>query len=304
MYKRKRKADAIANGEETLEESKNGDDVKLARASRDAYTNKQRVLILASRGITARYRYLLEDLKKLIPHHKKDSKLDSKNDVQSVNEIAEIKSCNQSLYLECRKRQDLYMYLGRTPNGPSAKFHVVNVHTMDELKLTGNCMLGSRPLLNFDSKFDSAPHWQLMRRLLGDCFGTPLGHPKSKPFVDRIMSFMVVKNNIWVRNFQIVDKTDSKESSASAKVESHLVEIGPRMVLIPIRIFSGSLGGVTLYQNAAYVSPNTERAALLKRKANAYEAKQQRMRVGKERKEDYVTEYDELEGLQMFKGED
>ena len=43
-----------------------------------AYINKQRVLIIASRGITARYRHFLEDLKKLIPHHKKDNKLDSK----------------------------------------------------------------------------------------------------------------------------------------------------------------------------------------------------------------------------------
>ena len=25
------------------------------------------------------------------------------------------------------------------------------VHTMDELKLTGNCLLGARPLLSFDS---------------------------------------------------------------------------------------------------------------------------------------------------------
>lgn len=40
------------------------------------------------------------------------------------------------------------------------RFHVLNVHTMDELKLTGNSMLGSRPLLNFDAKFDQTPHWQ------------------------------------------------------------------------------------------------------------------------------------------------
>ena len=37
---------------------------------------------------------------------------------------------------------------------------MLNVHTMDELKLTGNSMLGSRPLLNFDAKFDQTPHWQ------------------------------------------------------------------------------------------------------------------------------------------------
>ena len=144
------------------------------------YTNKQRVLILSSRGITARYRHLMEDLKKLIPHHKKDNKLDAKGDIHVVNEIAELKSCNQVLYLETKKNQDLYMYLGKTPLGPSVKFHVANVHTMDELKLTGNCMIGSRPLLNFDASFDSQPHLQLLKskfcevpRVLMKCKLTP-----------------------------------------------------------------------------------------------------------------------------------
>ena len=167
-----------------------------SRTTGTAYNNKQRVLLIASRGITARYRYLLEDLKKLIPHHKTDTKLDDKGDIQAVNEIADMKSCNQVIYLETRKHQDLYMYLGKTPHGPSVKFHVVNVHTMDELKLTGNCMIGSRPLLNFDSSFEKTPHLQLMKQLLSDAFGTPLGHPKSKPFVDRVMSFFLVKNNV------------------------------------------------------------------------------------------------------------
>lgn len=39
------------------------------------YTNKQRVLVFSTRGITARYRHLMEDFKKLIPHHKKESKV-------------------------------------------------------------------------------------------------------------------------------------------------------------------------------------------------------------------------------------
>jgi ribosome biogenesis protein BRX1 len=163
---------------------------------RELYSNKQRILVVASRGITARYRHLLEDFKKLMPHHKKDNKLDSKGDIRMVNEIAEMKSCNQVLYLETRKHQDLYMFLGKSPQGPSAKFQVVNIHTMDELKLTGNCMLGSRPLLNFDLTFESLPHFQVLKQILSDAFGTPLGHPKSKPFVDRVMSFFVIKNNI------------------------------------------------------------------------------------------------------------
>jgi len=59
-----------------------------------------------------------------------------------------------------------------------------------------------------------------------------------------------------------VDKTESTTSQDSM----NLVEIGPRMVLIPIRIFSGSLGGATLYQNPAFVTPNKERSTMKKNK--------------------------------------
>src|SRR3569832_1241489 len=115
------------------------------------YRIKQRCLVLCSRGVTARYRHLLEDLRTLNPHHKKESKLDP-GDIgmgRAINEIAEMKSCNTVLFLECRKRQDAYMWLGRVggqSSGPSVKFHVSNIHTMDELRLTGNCMKGSRPV--------------------------------------------------------------------------------------------------------------------------------------------------------------
>jgi hypothetical protein len=39
------------------------------------YTNKQRVLVFSTRGITARYRHLMDDIRKLLPHHKKDVKV-------------------------------------------------------------------------------------------------------------------------------------------------------------------------------------------------------------------------------------
>jgi ribosome biogenesis protein BRX1 len=185
---RARPAAVVSAGDETAEGT--------MATSRSQYTNRQRILVIASRGINARYRHLLEDLKKLLPHHKKDNKLDVKNNVQAINEIAEINSCNQVLYLECRKKQDLFLHLAHTPSGPSVKFHVVNIHTMDELKLTGNAMLGSRPLLDFDKKFDLTPQMKLIKSLLTDAFGTPNGHPKSKPFVDRVMCFYLLKNNI------------------------------------------------------------------------------------------------------------
>jgi len=175
---------------------------ELAFQSDGRYHNKQRCLILCSRGVTSRFRHLLEDLRTLIPHHKKDSKLDaSKSDSGgiggAVNDIAEIRGCNSVLFLECRKRQDAYLWLSHTntngsggnANGPSAKFLVENIHTMDEMRLTGNCMKGSRPVLSFDTNFDQREELKLLKCLFTDVFGTPRGHPKSKPFVDRVMGF-------------------------------------------------------------------------------------------------------------------
>ena len=167
------------------------------------YRNKQRCLVLCSRGVTARYRHLLEDIRTLLPHHKKDAKLEpGKGQTggigRAVNEIAEMKSCNSVLFLECRKRADCYMWLGHTPHGPSAKLHISNIHTMDELRLTGNCMKGSRPVLSFDESFNRVPHLKLLKALLIDVFGTPRGHPKSKPFVDRVMAFYYADNKVSV----------------------------------------------------------------------------------------------------------
>ena len=157
------------------------------------YRNKQRCLVLCSRGVTARYRHLLEDLRTLMPHHKKESKLDPGEEGagRAVNDIAEMRSCNTVLFLECRKRQDAYLWMGGvgTNVGPSVRFHVSNIHTMDELRLTGNCMKGSRPILTFDSNFEQLGHLKLLKELFVDIWGIPRGHPKSKPFVDRIMAF-------------------------------------------------------------------------------------------------------------------
>lgn len=266
---------------------------------------KRRCLVLCSRGVTARYRHLLEDIRNLLPHHKKDAKLDVGKAGyvgRAVNEIAELKSCNSVLFLECRKRADCYMWLSETPQGPSVKFHISNVHTMDELRLTGNCMKGSRPILSFDESFGRIPHLQLLKVLLIKVFGTPKGHPKSKPFVDRVMAFYYADQKIWVRNYQILE-----EQAANAKevaqmkhndgLSTSLVEIGPRFVMTPIRIFGGSFGGQTLYQNLHFVSPNELRSQRLKLLGNAYNERKKAEAQRKERQSKIVLPEDPLNSV-------
>ena len=89
----------------------------------------------------------------MIPNTKKESKINRKDATQVIDEIAFEKSCNNLMFFEQRKQKDLFMWMSKSPAGPSAKFMVTNIHTSDELKLTGNCLKFSRPLLSFDKGF-------------------------------------------------------------------------------------------------------------------------------------------------------
>lgn len=89
-------------------------------------STKQRVLVLSSRGVTYRQRHLLNDLAAMLPHGRKDAKMDSKSKLYHLNEVAELYNCNNILYFEARKRQDLYCWMAKAPNGPSVKMHVQN----------------------------------------------------------------------------------------------------------------------------------------------------------------------------------
>jgi len=233
------------------------DDAPAAKIKK--WTNKQRVLVFCQRGIDYRGRHLMLDLRSLLPHSRADSKLDRKDEVNVVNEVCEMKNCNKCIFFQMRKKQDLYLWMSCIPHGPSAKFLVENIHTMDELKLTGNCLKGSRPILAFDKAFDGAAHNRLLKEMFTQIFSTPNLHPKSKPFFDHVFSFSIVDNRIWFRNYQIVSQADFS-----------LTEIGPRFVLNPIRIFSGSFGGSTIYENPHYVTPNEHRHRVKKMAAQKY----------------------------------
>ncbi|TVY47298.1 Ribosome biogenesis protein [Lachnellula occidentalis] len=257
--------------------------------------NKQRVLILSSRGITYRHRHLLNDLASLLPHSRKDAKLDTKSKLYQLNELAELYNCNNVFFFEARKGKDLYLWMSKAPNGPTVKMHMQNLHTMEELHFTGNCLKGSRPLLSFDASFDKEPHLRVLKELFMHIFGVPKGARKAKPFVDHVMGFTLADGKIWIRNYQISETEPSKVSTSSdgtdakpkvkknadgKETEISLVEIGPRFVLTPIVIQEGSFGGPIIYENKEFVSPNQVRSEIRTKKAGRYN---QRAEQGVER---------------------
>jgi len=231
------------------------------------WRNKQRTLVFASRGVTARFRHLCEDVKKLLPHHKPEPKFDKRASLHEINEICELKSCNNAIFFEGRKGKDLYMYMARVPTGPTIKFQVHNIHTTAEVRLAGNCLLGSRPVLYFDDNFNHSSFLKLIKEMIIQTMGTPRNHPKSKPFHDHVMSFYYLDRKIWFRHYQINPETPDFVDDPERQ---QLTEIGPRMVLEPMRIMSGSFAGNTLYLNPYYWSPTKLRAFHNRQKAMPY----------------------------------
>ncbi|KAH7544172.1 hypothetical protein JRO89_XS15G0121200 [Xanthoceras sorbifolium] len=282
------------------------------------FRNKEKVLVTCSRRINYRYRHLMLNVVSLLPHCKKDNKVESKSSKgATLNELVELKSCSSCLFFECRKHKDLYLWMAKCPNGPSVKFLVNAVHTMEELKLTGNHLKGSRPLLTFSSNFDNNAHWKLIKEIIIQIFGTPKEHRKSKPYHDHVFVFSIVDDHIWFRNYQVeidshfhlgtgkddddgalisffhmgeivsdivgilsdsalqitVPHNESDKVVRGGLDKMTLIEVGPRFCLNPIKIFGGSFGGPTLYENPFYVSPNQIRALEKKQKAGKYAKK-------------------------------
>ncbi|RYC57580.1 hypothetical protein CHU98_g8633 [Xylaria longipes] len=256
--------------------------------------NKQRVLILTSRGVTYRHRHLLKDLASMMPHGRVDAKYDQKKKLGELNELAV--SVPFAIVLGFWTNA----LLSKAPNGPTCKFLVSNIHTMEELAFSGNCLKGSRPILSFDKSFDSEPHLQVIKQLFLQIMGVPPLQKRSKPFIDHVLSFSVADGRIFMRVYQVQETELSKRDGAEGEevaeegkkrksrhvekeLDISLLEIGPRCVLQPIIIQEGSFGGALLYENKHFVSPNQVRADMRRKGAskNNYRAEQNMNRQSK-----------------------
>lgn len=260
------------------------------------WTNKQRVLVFSSRGSGPRYRYLMEDFKAMIPHSKSEPKFDKNLDMREINDICEMRSCNNAVYFEHHKSRYCYIYFAGMPAGPTVKFQVYSVHTLEESKLSGNCLKGSRPLLHFDSAFndESQPELTVMRNMFQRVFGVPRNHPKSKPFFDHVMGFYWIDGKVWIRHYQISPVSPDYLDNPEYQI---LTEIGPRFVLEPVLILNGSFSGNVIYKNTGFKTPaQIMRDARRSQGEEAREAEAQTVQSRK-RKEEAMAEPDHIDEL-------
>eukprot|EP00359_Climacostomum_virens_P002870 CAMPEP_0204911662 /NCGR_PEP_ID=MMETSP1397-20131031/9968_1 /ASSEMBLY_ACC=CAM_ASM_000891 /TAXON_ID=49980 /ORGANISM="Climacostomum Climacostomum virens, Strain Stock W-24" /LENGTH=221 /DNA_ID=CAMNT_0052082303 /DNA_START=47 /DNA_END=709 /DNA_ORIENTATION=- len=221
----------------------------------------------------------MNDLISLLPHSKKEAKVEKHFQISSLVELAEMHSCTSVLYIESRKMFN-FLWMAAGPEGPSVKFLLQNVHTSQELRLTGNCVKYSRPLLTFGPEFEAEPHYQLIKQLLAQTFATPRYHPKSKAFHDHSIHFAVADGKIWVRHYEIVKQPD----------DVALIEIGPRFVMTPVKMLGGIMSGKSFFTDTVAIPS--------KRPKQTYEQKM----VKKAKKEARAVELpkDELANTEVF----
>ena len=106
---------------------------------------------------------------------------------------------------------------------------------------------------------------------------------------------------IWVRNYQILEEAadtarearEAKHATGRAHATS-LVEIGPRFVLDPIRVFRGSFGGQTLWANSGFVTPSARRGAEQRQQGDKYAARKGAQRQRRRHEEGIVVPEDPL----------
>lgn len=208
-----------------------------------------------------------------------------------MNELAELNSCSHCVFFEARKPSELFMWFSKCPGGPSLKFHVQNVHSVDELNSTGNFMLGTRPLLSFDPSLSRTAHGKRMQSMITEIFGTPAGHKRGDrhAFFDHVFHFAHLDGRLWFRNYQIADGAASTSEGLS------LNEIGPRFVLQPVVMLEGSFRGRAVWSNGDFKTPASHRQLKRLQSSSKFAHRKSAQAQAKQRKLDAFLSDDEFE---------
>lgn len=224
-----------------------------------------------------------------------ESKFDTNRQLYILNELGELNGCSHIMFFEAKKPQELFIWLSKSASGPSIRFHIQNINTLEELHLKGNCMKNTRPILTFDPFFDKTSHGKIMQELLVSTFGVPEKHRKTRPYIDRVVHFAWADDRIWLRNYQLKEGQVMANDDKTCLEGVTLEEIGPRMILHPIRILEGSFNGRTLWLNPNYVSAGIIRSNLRSGEASKHKQRMINQVVSLTRKSNATIPTNELD---------
>jgi ribosome biogenesis protein BRX1 len=117
-------------------------------------------------------------------------------------------------------------------------FRVLNVHTVAELKCEAHRVLGARNVLVFDRAFEKGAARRVHKALLTRVFSVPSADPPAP--VRHALSFAWLDGRIWLRVYRV--------TYGDADTPTDIAEIGPRLVMKPVRIIASGFGGAVLHE--------------------------------------------------------
>ena len=148
--------------------------------------------------------------------------------------------------------KQFFLFVGKYPDGPTIQYKVQDYNTFDDVWFLGNSLLASRPILSFGKCFGDENMRKVEKNIWVDILNLPKNHPKSQPFIDKVISLDYQDGLLVFWVFQIL-----KEDAKGDRLK--LIETGPRMNLQPVRILSEFMFGSTLYKNPDYLTTREEK---------------------------------------------
>ncbi|KAH0788678.1 Ribosome biogenesis protein BRX1 [Histomonas meleagridis] len=248
-----------------------------------------RPMVLGNKGLLHVHHQVLDDLFKLIPHAKKEGAVPP-DEIHFLDTIASDRHCDTVVLFETRHRKnpECYMWISSIPNGPSVSFYIKDAISVSQLRALGNCLKGSRPLIFFDPALDDNGIFSMSKILLRRMFSVPYQDPHSKPFVDQTLTFYKVDDTIMIRHYQIQWNDDEPPM---------LMEIGPRVQLLPVLVLAGAFKGSKIWENPLFVSPYKKMKADRIKKAKRRMKERDIQAKREERRQNIPKQEDPMKGL-------
>lgn len=213
--------------------------------ARTAARDDEQLRVHLQKGATPRQRHLVRDFARVLPNAQLGAKIDARATLDSVQDACYARDNGMAaVFLRAPFEDEMTLWLARVPDGPSARFHVVNLHTVAELNFQYTVRRVRQPcLLSFDGSFEGAPHLRLIKELLRGLFAGPGGQPGAGGRFSSVISFCHVDEQIWVRAYDL----HAEGEGAGDDGELSLRERGPRLVLIPQSVITSVVRGATIW---------------------------------------------------------
>ena len=196
---------------------------------------KNRILIASNKKKKFSFSNIARDLHRVIPNSIISFNITKNYFYHELKNYILTKK-NVSIFYLNYKKKDSYVLISNTFHCITYQLLLYSVFTCSDFRFFGNCLKWSNSILIFDEYFTKRPHLIVLRTLLVEIFTSKSKNKLSEPIIDNVVSFVCDKSKILLKIYQIKYIKNSNIYKKSKNLV--LLEIGPRITMIPLKAWS------------------------------------------------------------------